>query len=281
MFSRRWLVNCLLLLATGLIVLIGLYFDDNAEQVAEPAVPGLDAASIERVEIRMAAAALSLRRLDGNWTIQDPIRWPANPTAVGKLIGITRMKDLEPIEFANIDLARLGLDPPSAEVRLGEITLRFGITNNIGGRRYTMIGERLFLLPDLQLPFISQGLAGFVDRRLLPPDLGLSALTLPGLELQRDAENRWHAAGRTDLGTERLAGVIADWRGHEAHRVDNYDGSGTARLRIAATLDDGTRHELLLLSTEPEIEIANPGLGLRYYFASSLYDRLITPAEDD
>ena len=53
-------------------------------------------------------------------------------------------------------------------MRFNGIPLLFGATNNIGGRRYVMLDDKLYLLPDVHLVFVNQGLAGLVDRRLLP-----------------------------------------------------------------------------------------------------------------
>jgi hypothetical protein len=36
-----------------------------------------------------------------------------------------------------------------------------------------------------------------------------------------------------------------------------------------------------LLSVAPELVIANPGLGLQYHFKAGLYNRLISPLEDE
>jgi hypothetical protein len=120
-----------------------------------------------------------LLRHDGNaWDIESPIRWPANNINVERLLDVVNSQTESRLDAAEIDLATLGLDFPRAMLRLNDTQVLFGATNNIGGRRYTMIDSTVFLLPDIHLPFISQGLTGLVDRRLTPRKLSPSALKL-------------------------------------------------------------------------------------------------------
>jgi hypothetical protein len=179
MFSRRWIINYILIVLIILFTYVGNRFDVETE--------------IDTVEIKTADDSLLLRH-DGNaWDIESPIRWPANNINVERLLDVVNSQTESRLDAAEIDLATLGLDFPRAMLRLNDTQVLFGATNNIGGRRYTMIDSTVFLLPDIHLPFISQGLTGLVDRRLTPRKLSPSALKLPRLEIERSAEGEWEA----------------------------------------------------------------------------------------
>ncbi|MDH3387850.1 MAG: hypothetical protein OEN02_08075, partial [Gammaproteobacteria bacterium] len=180
-----------------------------------------------------------------------------------------------------IDLATLGLDFPKAMLSLNDTRVLFGATNNIGGRRYTMIDSTVYLLPDMYLPFLSQGLLGIVDRRLLPGSFRLQSLKLPGLEISREAGDQWRLAGPGEFTPQQLQRLVNNWQGLEASRIMQFDSVGTPRQKIEALLEGGERHEFFLMSIDPEIVIANPGIGLQYHFRADLYYELMDLRSDE
>jgi len=164
-------------------------------------------------------------------------------------------------------------------LRLDDTRVLFGATNNIGERRYTMIDSTVFLLPDIHLPFISQGLTGIVDRRLLPRNLGLTSLKLPGLQFIRNADDTWELASAEDFSPQQIAQLVDNWQGLEASRIKPYKVAGTPQQKIQARFENGQNQEFFLMSINPEIIIANPGIGLQYHFSADLYYQLIALRE--
>lgn len=281
MLSRRWLVNGLLILAILAVTLLGYRLEKGFETGPQPLPVASKKTDIEHIEIETADASMSLTKDADGWNFLDPVRWPADRAGVERLLDLADTRKLVPLDAGSADLATLGLENPLARLRLGDIRVGFGISNNIGGRRYTMIDSGLFLLVDRQLPFILQGLSGFIDRRLLPPRFKLASLTLPDFELRRDDSGAWHAAGSDDIAAPGLQQLAGNWQSLEASRVSAYDDSRPTLAGIAAELAGGERYEYLLLSTDPEIVIANPALKLQYHFHRGLYDRLIFPIDDE
>ncbi|MGD2170745.1 MAG: DUF4340 domain-containing protein [Gammaproteobacteria bacterium] len=281
MLSRRWIVNGLLILSILLVAFVGYRLDAPSETAAEPPTKIAAKAAIERIEIETGSASLRLAKEPAGWTVVAPVHWPADRASVERLIGIVDTGNTPPLDAGSADLETLGLDKPVARLLIGDTRVRFGATNNIGARRYTMIDSELFLLDDRQLPFILQGLGGFVDRRLLPPRFGLAALSLPGGELVRDENGAWRGNGSGTVDARRLSDLASAWQSLKASRIAAIDPARPTRAGIAATFDDGSRHRFLLLSVAPELVIANPGLGLQYHFKAGLYNRLISPLEDE
>ncbi|UCH39853.1 MAG: DUF4340 domain-containing protein [Gammaproteobacteria bacterium] len=279
MFSRRWIINYVLIVLIVVFAYIGNRYDVETGYKSKPNVTGLDAAEIESIEIRTADGSLSLRRDGGGWLVESPIRWPGNNINVERLLDIVNSGTDSRLAADAIDLSTLGLDFPKAMLRLNDTRVLFGTTNNIGERRYTMIGSTVFLLPDVHLPFIIQGLTGFVDRRLLPKKLGLEALRLPGLPIER-AGDQWRAAG-TDFDHGQLQQLVDNWQGLEASRIKPHRATGTPRQKIEARFADGQTLELYLMSIDPEIVIANPQTGLQYHFSDDLYYQLISLGGDE
>ena len=281
MFSRRWIINYILIVLIILFTYVGNRFDVETGYQKQPGITELKSAEIDTVEIKTADDSLLLRH-DGNaWDIESPIRWPANNINVERLLDIVNSQTESRLDAAEIDLATLGLDFPRAMLRLNDTRVLFGATNNIGGRRYTMIDSTVFLLPDIHLPFISQGLTGIVDRRLTPRKLSPSALKLPQLEIQRSAEGEWEATKGDGFTPQQIAQLAENWQGLEAMRVKAFDAGNTPRQKIEVLLANGEGLEFFLMSIDPEIFIANPQIGLQYHFNADLYYQLIALRRDE
>ena len=181
MLSKRWIVNALLVALIVGLSLAGVFFEPSATVEIKPAISQLTADEIDTIEIETGNLQLRLQRDNDGWNIESPISWPAQVNNVRRLLSILKVEADALSDTANVDLAALGLLQPKASMRFNGIPLLFGATNNIGGRRYVMLDEKLYLLPDVHLVFVNQGLAGLVDRRLLPGSFGIVSLRLPDL----------------------------------------------------------------------------------------------------
>lgn len=281
MLSRRMIINFVLIVLIIIFTYVGNRFDVKPGFQQKPSVTGISAADIKSIEIKTADASLTLKREPDGWSLETPIHWPANNVNVERLLDIVNIRTDSRLDAAEIDLATLGLDFPQAMLRLNDIRVLFGATNNIGERRYTMIDSTVFLLPDNHLPFISQGLTGLVDRRLLPRNLGLTSLKLPGLQLSRNADNNWELAKTNDFSPQQIAQLVGNWQGLEAAQIKPYATTGTPRQKIQAGFENGQTLEFFLMSIEPEIVIANPQINLQYHFSADLYYQLIALRRDE
>ncbi len=281
MLSRRMIINFVLVFLIILFTWVGNRFDVQTGSQPELAISGIKTTDIVSMEIKTADASLTLAREGDAWTIETPIQWPANNVNIERLIDIVNSQTESRLDAAEIDLATVGLDFPRAMLRLNDTRVLFGATNNIGERRYTMIDSTVFLLPDIHLPFISQGLSGIVDRRLLPRNLGLKSLELPGLRLVRSADGSWQQDGAKDFSAQQIEQLLANWQGLKAARIKEYNASGTPRQKIRVELENGHSQELYLMSIDPEIIIANPQIGLQYHFSGDFYYQLISLRDDE
>jgi len=281
MFSRRWIINYILIFLIVLFTYIGNRFDVKTGYQPQQGVTSLKPESIETMEIKTADAELTLRREDGGWMLESPIRWPANEGDVERLLGITSVKTDSRLAADEIDLATLGLQFPRASLRLNDTLVLFGGTNNIGARRYTMVDSTVYLLPDMLLPFMSQGLTGIVDQSLLPRRFELGALRLPDQEISRDASNAWQLNDANGIGQEQIAQLVDNWQNLQALRVKPFSAKKIPQHKITAQLADGRIQDFFVMSIDPEIIIANPDIGLQYHFPADLYYQLISLRADE
>ena len=280
MLSKRWIVNVLLVALIVGLSLVGVFFEPSATVEKKPAISQLTADQVDTIEIETGDLQLRLQRVNDGWDIESPINWPAQENNVRRLLSILKIEADALSDAADVDLAALGLKQPKASMRFNGIPLLFGATNNIGERRYAMLDEKLYLLPDIHLVFVNQGLAGLVDRRLLPGHQGIVSVRLPDLELRLDKNQLWRSNQAIEFSQASLLRLVDNWRDLQATRISNFDLERPPRQLIEIELADGEVIEFLLMSEDPEIIIAHPKIGLQFHFRRDYRDQLITLSVD-
>ena len=281
MFSRRWIINYVLVVLIVIFTYVGNKFDVKTGFQPQQHITGIKPENIESVEIQTANTSLALKRDSGGWMLESPIRWPANNVNVERLLTIASVETDSRLAANEIDLETLGLKFPQAMLRLNDTEVLFGATNNIGARRYTMVGSTVFLLPDQHLPFITQGLTAMVDRRLLPRTNELTTLKLSGFEINRDDDNTWQLIGADGFEQGQITKMIENWQSLEASRVKPFAADKMPRQKIRAQFANGESQEFFVMSIDPEIIVANPQIELQYHFPADLYYQLISLRTDE
>jgi hypothetical protein len=281
MFSRRWIINYVLVVLIVIFTYVGNRFGVTTGYQPQQRISTLKPADIETVAIQTADASIRLRRDAQGWLLEAPIRWPANSINIERLLSIVNSETDSRLPADEINLATLGLQFPEAVLTFNDTQLLFGATNNIGKRRYIMVGSTVYLLPDIHLLYFSQGLTGIVDRRLLPRRYQLNTLRLSEFEISRDANDSWQVIDVEGFGPDQIALLVDNWQDLEASKIKPFDTGTMPRQKLAASLADGSRHEFFVMSITPEIVIANPQIGLQYHYPADLYYQLISLRTDE
>lgn len=281
MFSRRWIINYVLIVLIVILTYVGNRYGVTTGYQPEQRISTLRPADIQTIGIQTADASLNLRRDAQGWLIEAPIRWPANSINIERLLSIVNNETDSRLPADEINLATLGLQFPEAVLTFNDTQLLFGATNNIGERRYVMIGSTVFLLPDIHLVFFSQGLSGIVDRRLLPGRYRLNKLKLSTFDISRDAEDSWQVSAVDGFEPDQISKLLSNWQQLEATKILPFNTAAIPRQKLVATLADGSSYEYFLMSIDPEIVIAHPQIGLQYHFPADLYYQLISLRADE
>jgi len=276
MFSRRWIINYVLVILILIFTYVGNRFSVTTGYQPQQRIINLKPADIETVAIQTADASLNLRRDAQGWVLETPIRWSANNINIERLLSIVNSETDSRLPADEINLAKLGLQFPEAVLTFNDTQLLFGATNNIGERRYIMIDSTVFLLPDIHLQFFSRGLTDLVDRRLLSRRYRLNTLKLSGFEISRDANDSWQVINADGFGQGQIVRLVENWQDLEASKIKPFNTSATPRQKIEVSLQDGGKLDFFVMSIDPEIIIAHPQIGLQYHFRADLYYQLIS-----
>jgi len=276
MLSKRWLVNGLLVLVIGTSLLLGYRDRDQSGNEAINPITSLKPAGVMSVTIQLEDEHIVLRRSADQWLIESPVQWPARSITIERILGISVSESEASIAAAGIDLSALGLQNPKVILSLNDTQIFFGTTNNIGDRRYLMTGTTIYLLADIHLPFISQGVSGLIDKRLLPPSIPLQTFNLAERKLTRDSTDNWQSSPASDIPTGQLNQFVNNWQTLEAPAVKIFKQSGAPLEKIVVGLENGSEIEFLLMAIYPELVIARPDLGVEYHFHEKQQQELLS-----
>ena len=95
------------------------------------------------------------------------------------------------------------------------------------------------------------------------------------MRIERDADGRWQASTEATLSEEKLHQLAHNWQHLPANRVQRIDSGALVGDPVQALFADGQQVDFLVISIQPEIIIANPGLGLQYHFRAAQSEQLI------
>ena len=281
-FSRRWLINYVLIILIIVFTYIGNHYQVKTGVQPKNTITRLKPQDIVDISIQTADDQVRLKKTATQWHIEAPFRWPANNVTIERLASIVSSQTDSKLAADQIDLASIGLQFPKAILSLNGQTIYFGITNNIGERRYIMTGKEVFLLADNHLSFMTAGINGLIDRRLLPRSVPLESLQLADLQLAQTDTGGWQNASDPEASIDLLNTLVNNWQTLDARRIKNYAEEITPRQKMVARLKNGREITFFLLSIKPEIIIARPDLGVQYHFDEKrYYDLLAIPRLND
>lgn len=275
MFSRRWLINYLLLILIIVFTWIANKYPIRDDQkIDSDRITRLRAQDVSHIKIETADNILRLEKQGSRWAITDPVKWFANNIAVERLTTLATLEASSRLPRDQIKLSTLGLTIPKAVVTLNEQSIFFGDTNQIGNRRYLLVDENVYLSDDLHFPFFSQGLSSLLDRRLLPATLPLKSLKSSGFLLQKK-QTAW-VSDKAEHTSEAIQGMVKNWQTLQASSIKAYDKSVTPLHKVITSTDAGQTIEFFVLSIKPEIIIARPDLQQQYHFPEHQYYKLLS-----
>ena len=189
----------------------------------EPALTDLDAASIDHVRVGCNVGCMprEFERTEHGWRMLSPHALVADDAAVARLLAIAASPVRQRDDATGVDLAKIGLDPPSMTLELGATRIEIGSADALRGDRFVRVDKRIARVPDRFSPFLMATAESELDRRLVPP--GTSVLRSRLDDVERTDDAKWHG-----IRAAKITPVDASFRTQVPPRrigVDFADGS--------------------------------------------------------
>ncbi len=231
-------------------------------------------------QIRLAAGSeepLLLQRRGEHWWLTQPVEIPANPTEVQTILAVTHSASLQQYPRAELDLAKLGLDPAYFSLELDEARLDFGATETLNNQRYVLAGQTVHLINEISPSSFDGNYADLVSRKLLAGLGELESISLPGRTIQRNQAG-WTSVPASP-SADSLQRLVDAWRNSAAlwTVLAQNDEVGGDEIRLTGSAG-AARYRVL--KTKPQFELLRPDLKLIYVLPQSALGELLPNPEE-
>ena len=274
--SQRNLLNLILAVAAIALALF-VYLKPGQAPDTRIQVGQLDTDTVTTVHLtRQQAVPLVFNKHDDRWLIDGEPILPANNFQVDTILALAKATTGRHYPADTLDLATMGLQPPLASALLNDERFDVGITESLNSRRYVLHDNTVYLVQDRYQHLLNAGRTNFIERKLLPQDAVITALSLPDTTLFLTNDNHWQLQPSDPaMAADTLKALIARWENSNALYVRDYDGSSGEAISL--TLQDNEEPiEFLLLAVEPDVVLARPEWGIQYHLTAESGLNLIT-----
>lgn len=169
-----------------LVALLGaaVYAERMREEWARPQpLTTADTSTATRIVVECRSCrGRVFERTQTGWRMREPYAFAANEEAVARLLAIASAPVRKRRAATQFDAKKLGLDPPVASIRIGELRIDLGTTDAINGLRYLRHGDDVALVPDNYSAWLLAPPESELDRRLTPLDFELATVRVDGEE---------------------------------------------------------------------------------------------------
>lgn len=279
--QRKLLVNVALLAAAALLAALAFYEPGRDEPETPPPLTGLAQGQITRVAIhRPGEPDVALGRDETGWRLTAPRELPANGGRVENLLALAGTESRRQYAAADLDPEQVGLGERAPRVTLDDIEFVFGATDPINGWRYVRVGDHVHLTRDGFIHLVRQEPLYWADNRLLPGDAEVTALHLPDVRVQRDADGLWRSEPAADAGADALVSLVQHWETARALSAKALDGdvpTDAPAVRVELAGEPGPL-EFRLMETDAGIFLARTDLELRYAITAAQREDLMGAA---
>ena len=266
----KMLLNLVLLIV--LAALIGVVFLEPGKEEANPvSLTNQDVDAIDRFELKNQEN-LVFEKKAGHWWLSSPFQAPANDIRIKQLLKIPNAESRAHYPVKSDELGKFELEKPKAELKLGQITLRFGGLEPIDMLRYVQIGDTLHLVTDDFSHQLFAKATDFVDKKLLPEDAKIKEIAIPGLRASLGDKGQWSLEPPAD--GEGMSEWVTAWQSARAIEVNRHEVPAVGD-KINITLANGPIIEYLILQREPDLLLLRPDWKLEYLVAGEPGKRLL------
>lgn len=281
MRGRLWL-NLALALVVAALAAVAWFQPGKTPPPPQVKLTKLDPQAIRRIDFSPPReAAFALVRDGKDWFIDSP-HLRAQPFRVETLLELSGAASAAQFTLADNKDNGFGIEPPQARVRFDDTEIAFGLTNPVGLRRYVRVGDAVHLIEDRFFHHAASTWVAWVDRRVLPEGVTLTALDLPGLRLRRE-DTAWQIEPPRPLASaDGITALIEEWQ--RAYAMDVEETTTVPADAQALRLEwQGGALELVVAQEGDEWLLYRRDAPVRYRFNANQGKRLLEieqPAPD-
>jgi len=271
----RTLLNLVLMVAVG--GLLALLWLNPGEEVSAKSITTLIPEKITHIEIDFPdAPTLKLAHKNDHWRITEPVKARAENSDVRSILEIAARTANRSYPAAEMDLGKVGLDPPKQVLSLDGVQISLGATDALQHNRYAKVGDQVYLIDSPIDSAIDADYAELVARELLPLDSQITQLKLPKAHLSPSDAGGWKVTpSSADEGADAAQFTVDAWQRARALWIKLADVDKTSQGEIQVVTQAGDTYFFELISREPQLVLRAPDIGVDYFLAENQAEPLI------
>ena len=283
--ATRGLLN-LVLVVLALVMGLIIYYEPGLEPADTPqpitSLLAADDASSIHIE-RIKYDPVSFIKHNGRWyLVTEKQELPASTFQLQALLRLLETSSTSQYAADTVDLAALGLDPPQATVTIDDVSIMFGNSTPLDGKRYLQIDTTVHLIEDRYQHLVNAGWTNFVERKLLPADKSISRLQLPDMTLTLSDKGQWRLSPENpDVSADAIQKLIDHWGKVSALYARRYDGRTSDEIITVEFSDSPEALTLMVIAHSPELVIARPDWGIQYHLTRDAEETLLMLGEPE
>ncbi|MDH5407282.1 MAG: DUF4340 domain-containing protein [Gammaproteobacteria bacterium] len=283
--NSRLILNIGLLAIIGILVLLVKFEPGKEPEPEKIRLTPLTEENVNHIFIqRKGLPDIELEKRNKVWFMLKPYPLLANDFRVSSVTRVAKMVSHIQYKLDKVDIKKFKLDKPEATIRFNkEYTVEVGSNEPIKRRRYVKSNNQLHIVNDNFYYQVMSKATTYAAYKLLSPEISLSKLELPGLQVEFK-DNQWHVKPRPkDFSADSLTNLLNEWRNAQSLEIEKYEGP---RLKDKITLrmqDSQQAISFAVKKDKPDVYLIRNDLKLQYKLTDDMYQKLITlvPLESD
>ena len=215
-----------------------------------------------------------LERASERWRIAEPLSARADPFQVQRILGLLSARSQA--RYAATDLARFGLERPTATITVDDERVALGALNTTTREQYVRVGDFVYAVPLSQETALPRDADGFLSRDLFAADETPVEFVLPGFSVTL-RDGTWILnPDRAQSSPDERHEWAEQWRRASALRAARYDGRQTPD-EIKVGLKGGSALVLAVSSSDSGLVLVRPDEKVQYHFSAEAAKRMLAP----
>ena len=192
-----------------------VWFGQKQEEKGPP-LTALKQDAITRIAVEHPGKpAIRLEKKDGKWNITEPVKGPSDPFEVNGILNLAELEVKTKLD-PGVNKTELELEPPKYSVTLDDVRIDLGGSEPIKFRRYVKAGDVIGLVEDPPSAALDADFSDLVAKTLVPEDVSLQKIELPGLVLAKTTEGEWTSPQQGDAKPAQVEAFAESWKNARA-----------------------------------------------------------------
>jgi len=290
--KKRWLLNLILLaVVAGLVAFLYLRPKPEGAESATYEVSNYKLAEFNAISVEFPAkAAVTFEKADGLWRLTAPYQTRADQASVQRILAIVAASS--PVKMTANDLEKFGLNNPSIKLKLFRDKehfeeFLFGTHNPLTDQQYVAHRNAVYLIANTYAEAASTQTIELIDKAPLKPTEKVAGFDLSRLEQWEESrlnvdivDGQWKVsiAKAKPQQNELNEWLDYNWVHNLAKSVEIYTPDRKATYpSLEIKMVDGSKVHFDKIQESPELILARPDEGIRYYFPQDVGFVMLNP----